>query len=133
VLLRTDEGRLVPFDPAQGLDHAYATTVHRAQGSTIDTAHLIADGGGRELSYVAMSRARQRTDVHTVADDLDHAVEELTADWSVNRRQRWITAGRDVAPPAVARQPHRPPTVAERLDALARRQEPPERGISLGR
>ena len=38
---------------------AYATTVHRSQGSTVARAHLFADGGGRELAYVAMSRARQ--------------------------------------------------------------------------
>lgn len=133
VLLRTAEGRLVPLDPAHGLDHAYATTVHRAQGATIDTAHVIADGGGRELAYVAMSRARHRTDIHTIADDLDQAVAELTADWSTHRRQRWITAGREVEPPVVELQPHRSLTIAERLDALARRQEPPDRGISLGR
>jgi hypothetical protein len=35
-----------------------------------------------------MSRARQRTDVHAVGDDLDQAVEELTADWSASRRHQ---------------------------------------------
>ena len=35
------------------LAHGYATTVHRSQGATFDTAHLFADGGGRELGYVA--------------------------------------------------------------------------------
>jgi conjugative relaxase-like TrwC/TraI family protein len=28
------------------LDHAYALTVHRTQGATVDTAHVLADGGG---------------------------------------------------------------------------------------
>jgi len=133
VLLRTAEGRLVPVDPAHGLDHAYATTIHRSQGATVDTAHVIADGGGRELAYVAMSRARQRTDIHTVADDLDQAVEQLGSDWSVSHRQRWITAAHELEAPAQEHQPHRPPTIAERLDALQRRQDPPTRGISLGR
>jgi len=41
------------------LDHAYAVTVHRMQGATVDRAHVFADGGGRELAYVAMSRARE--------------------------------------------------------------------------
>ena len=32
---------------ADHLDHGYATTVHRAQGATVDRTHLYADGGGR--------------------------------------------------------------------------------------
>jgi ATP-dependent exoDNAse (exonuclease V) alpha subunit len=55
---------------ADRLSYGYATTVHRSQGSTVDRAHLFADGGGRELAYVAMSRARASTQVWTVADDI---------------------------------------------------------------
>ena len=40
------------------LAHGYATTVHRSQGATFGSAHLFADGGGRELGYVGMSRAK---------------------------------------------------------------------------
>ncbi len=69
--------------------YGYATTVHRAQGATVDSAHLFADGGGRELGYVAMSRARHQAHVHIVGDDLDQAREDLTRDWSSERRQRW--------------------------------------------
>ena len=32
------------------LDYAYAVTVHRMQGATVDRAHVLADGGGRELA-----------------------------------------------------------------------------------
>ncbi|MFP5322362.1 MAG: MobF family relaxase [Acidimicrobiia bacterium] len=71
------------------LDHGYAVTVHRAQGATVDRAHVYVDGGGRELAYVAMSRARETTTVHCVAEDLDQAVEDLARDWSQDRRQRW--------------------------------------------
>ena len=73
------------------LDHAYALTVHRAQGATYDRAHVYADGGGRELGYVAMSRARHHTTLHTIADDLPQAIEDLQTDWSHETRQRWIT------------------------------------------
>ena len=59
------------------LAHGYATTVHRSQGATFDTAHLFADGGGRELGYVAMSRARASAQVHVVADNIGQAVEDL--------------------------------------------------------
>lgn len=71
------------------LDHAYATTVHRAQGATVDRTHVYADGGGRELTYVALSRARDATTIHCVADSNDQAVEDLERDWSHDRRQRW--------------------------------------------
>jgi conjugative relaxase-like TrwC/TraI family protein len=80
------------------LDYAYAVTVHRMQGATVDRAHLFADGGGRELAYVAMSRARDTTHVYVVADDVDQAVEDLAVEWSADRRQRWVL---DVDEPAV--------------------------------
>jgi hypothetical protein len=70
---------------------------HRAPqpGSTVDTAHVFADGGGRELGYVAMSRARQASHVHVVADNPGQAVEDLIRDWTVERRQTWaIDTGR---------------------------------------
>jgi ATP-dependent exoDNAse (exonuclease V) alpha subunit len=76
---------------AKHLDHAYAVTVHRSQGATYDRAHVLAAGGGRELAYVALSRARDRTAIHVTADDLDQAVDDLQADWGVER-----------APPAMA-------------------------------
>jgi conjugative relaxase-like TrwC/TraI family protein len=82
------------------LDHAYAITVHRMQGATVDRAQVFADGGGRELAYVAMSRARDTSHVYVVADDLDQAVEDLTIEWSTDRRQRWVV---DVDEPAVHR------------------------------
>jgi len=72
------------------LDRAHAVTVHRMQGATVDRSHVFADGGGRELAYVAMSRAHDSSHVYGVADDLDHAVEDLTVKRSVDRRQRWV-------------------------------------------
>jgi conjugative relaxase-like TrwC/TraI family protein len=73
------------------LDYGYALTVHRAQGATSDRAHVLAAGGGRELAYVAMSRARDHTTIHATADDLPQAVDDLQTDWGVARHQRWIT------------------------------------------
>jgi hypothetical protein len=65
--------------------YGYATTVHRSQGSTTERAHLFADGGSRELAYVAMSRARHSTQVWTVADNLPQAADDLRRDWSIDR------------------------------------------------
>ena len=71
------------------LAHGYATTMHRSQGATFDTAHLFADGGGRELGYVGVSRAKVYTHVHVVADDMGQAVDYLSWDWRRERRQQW--------------------------------------------
>jgi len=93
LVVRTEDDRQVTLGPGQlGPDrvgHAYATTVHRFQGSTVDRAHLYADGGGRELAYVAMSRARHASHVYLVADDLDQAREDLTRDWAARRTPTW--------------------------------------------
>jgi UvrD-like helicase family protein len=52
---------------------AYATTAHRAQGSTVDTAHLlVTDQLTRALLYVCMTRGR-------VAAVLHARVERLTS------------------------------------------------------
>ena len=61
--VRLDEtGRRVDVDLREykHVDHAYAYTVHRAQGITVDRAHY-APGGmtARELAYVALSRHRE--------------------------------------------------------------------------
>lgn len=41
------------------VDHAYAVTVHSAQGSTVDVAHVLVDGSeDRQMLYVAVSRGR---------------------------------------------------------------------------
>lgn len=98
LLLRTDDGRQVRLSgdetSAERLGYAYATTVHRSQGSTTARAHLFADGGGRELAYVAMSRAKEGTDAWVVADDLQQAAEDLRRDWSARRTPTWaIDAG----------------------------------------
>ncbi len=90
---------------AHHLDHAYATTVHRAQGATVDRAHVYANGGGRELTYVALSRAREFSMIHCVADSIDQAAEDLERDWNADRRQRWTL---DTDLPAAPGQPCRP-------------------------
>jgi conjugative relaxase-like TrwC/TraI family protein len=49
----------------------YATTAHRAQGATVDTAHpLITAGMTREILYVLASRARENTIFYVATHDL---------------------------------------------------------------
>jgi conjugative relaxase-like TrwC/TraI family protein len=76
---------------ADRLAYGYAITAHRAQGTTVEVAHVLDDGGGRELAYVAMSRARNASHVYTTAPDLDQAAQRLTWSWDDERRQQWAT------------------------------------------
>ena len=52
----------------------------------MERAHALEDGGGRELAYVKMSRAKERSTVYVVADSLDQAVEDLRREWGTDRR-----------------------------------------------
>ncbi len=71
------------------LDHGYAVTTHKAQGSTVDRAHVLASENGmssREWSYVAASRAREETHIHG-----DRAtLAEIAPAWS-KARQKDVT------------------------------------------
>ncbi|MFQ5730128.1 MAG: DUF3363 domain-containing protein, partial [Waddliaceae bacterium] len=65
--IKTDENKTVSFDPKKypHLEHGYATTVHKAQGVTVDKAYVLAGRmHDRELSYVSMSRAREKTTLY---------------------------------------------------------------------
>ena len=93
LVLRTDNGRQVRLRTEHlgpdRLGYGYATTVHRSQGSTTTRAHLFGDGGGRELAYVAMSRAREYTHAWVVADDVGQAADDLRRDWAARRTPTW--------------------------------------------
>jgi ATP-dependent exoDNAse (exonuclease V) alpha subunit len=120
LIVRFDDGRHERLAGEQladdRLDHAYAVTVHRMQGATVDRAHVFADGGGRELAYVATSRARDTSHVYVVADGLDQAAEDLTVEWSADRRQRWVL---DVDEPAIDDRGRRP-SLAGRTESTLR-------------
>jgi hypothetical protein len=72
------------------LAHGYAVTAHRSQGSRVDVTYALEDGGGRELAYVAMSRARGESHVHVVTPDLSQAASRLAWAWGDERRQAWV-------------------------------------------
>ena len=69
--VRTDQGQRVTFTTEQYnyIDHGYATTVHKAQGQTVDRAYvLLGRMHDRELSYVSASRARGETRLYADAE-----------------------------------------------------------------
>jgi len=65
--VRGDDGKLATFSTKDydRIDHGYATTVHKAQGVTVDRAYVLSGSmHDRELSYVSMSRSRQETKLY---------------------------------------------------------------------
>lgn len=66
-----DTTRRLPEDyVAKHLDHAYATTIHKAQGATYDRVLLLGDERlYRQAGYTGLSRGRHRNDIYLVVDD----------------------------------------------------------------
>ncbi|ARP63817.1 Ti-type conjugative transfer relaxase TraA [Mesorhizobium sp. WSM1497] len=70
--VRTDDDRSVRFDLKDyaHIDHGYAATIHKAQGMTVDRIHVLATPGMEaHSSYVALSRHRERMDLHYGSHD----------------------------------------------------------------
>jgi hypothetical protein len=70
--VQTDDGRSVRFDlkDYHRIDHGYAATIHKAQGMTVDRAHVMATPGmDAHSSYVALSRHRDGVELHYGRDD----------------------------------------------------------------
>lgn len=86
--VRTDDGRDISFDlkDYDRIDHGYATTIHKAQGMTVDRTHVLATPGlDAHSSYVAMSRHREQMDLHYGRDDFasqDRLIRSLSRDRS---------------------------------------------------
>lgn len=78
-------GGAVTLDPdylASSTELGYATTAHRSQGVTVDSAHAVATSGlSRELFYVAMTRGREAN--HAYVDfRIDHEA-HAPDDWGL--------------------------------------------------
>ncbi|WP_412749613.1 MobF family relaxase [Krasilnikovia sp. M28-CT-15] len=72
---------------AAHVELGYATTVHRAQGATVDTAHaLITADMTRETLYVAATRARQHTTLYAVTHRILPLAEDARMDRTVYDR-----------------------------------------------
>ncbi|POO48435.1 Ti-type conjugative transfer relaxase TraA, partial [Agrobacterium rosae] len=61
----------LPIKDYQSFDHGYATTIHKAQGATVDRAFVMASSTmDRHLSYVAMTRHRDTATLYAGRDEL---------------------------------------------------------------
>ncbi|MEJ7756212.1 MAG: AAA family ATPase [Nocardioidaceae bacterium] len=71
---------------AQHVQLGYATTVHAAQGMTVDTCHTVVDGAEtRQLLYVALSRGRHQNHVYLGRNDMAEIPQEAPTPLDVLR------------------------------------------------
>jgi len=62
----------------RNVELGYASTVHRAQGITVDTSHVLADAGtSRELAYVGLTRGRSENRIYVETADAESMVDVL--------------------------------------------------------
>lgn len=93
------QGRAVSVSMADyaAVDHGYATTIHKAQGATVDRTHVLASTTmDRHLTYVAMTRHREAVtlyagretfrDVEALSTRLSRTgLKETTLDYAARR------------------------------------------------
>ncbi len=144
VVMRTDEPspRDVEFSTREFRDVrlAYAQHVYKAQGLTTDRALVLTGGwqSDRERAYVALSRARERTDVYVSREDLGEdgtdadLIERLADRVSVSHAQQ-ASVTRDPVERDVVVEREEPPVVVEsRVARVLREQRERERARGHG-
>ncbi len=70
--VRLDNGRdvVISEDSYRNIDHGYAATIHKSQGSTVDRTFVLATGMmDQHLTYVSMTRHRDRADLYAARED----------------------------------------------------------------
>ncbi len=69
-----DNGREVVFSEGsyRNVDHGYAATIHKSQGATVDRTFVLATGMmDQHLTYVSMTRHRERADLYAAKEDFE--------------------------------------------------------------
>jgi hypothetical protein len=113
---------------------AYATTVHGAQGETVDRAHVaVGDTTGAAAAYVAMTRGRNDNTAHLVAETVEDARRQWVEVFARDRADLGPAHAKRQALEAVERygpqQRRRPPT--PRVEEARRPTPTSGSGISL--
>jgi exodeoxyribonuclease V alpha subunit len=122
--------RAIPAEYASRfVELAYATTVHGAQGETVESAHvLIGEHTGASSAYVAMTRGRGDNVAHLVAENGDDARRQWVevfcrdrADLGPAHARRQAIDGIDRYGPAWSRRPapSRPPAPSMQSGGLS--------------
>ena len=139
--VRVDDGRCLAFDLKDyaHVDHGYAATIHKAQGMTVDRAHVLATSGmDSHGAYVALSRHRDGVALHYGRDDFaDQGKPVLSSAEGLVRtlsRERGKDMASDYASadPAQAFAERRGITFRERVAEIVRKVPEKVRGIFDG-
>ncbi len=72
--VRLDNGRdvVISEDSYRNIDHGYAATIHKSQGATVDRTFVLATGMmDQHLTYVSMTRHRDRADLYAAREDFE--------------------------------------------------------------
>jgi Ti-type conjugative transfer relaxase TraA len=72
--VRLDNGRdvVISENSYRNIDHGYAVTIHKSQGSTLGRTFVLATGMmDQHLTYVAMTRHRDRADLYVAREDFE--------------------------------------------------------------
>jgi ATP-dependent exoDNAse (exonuclease V) alpha subunit len=107
-----DRPRIVDVDLTRyrNLTHGYAVTVHKAQGVTVDRAHVLAEPNmDRHGTYVALSRHRRNVQMHWAQDDFStrgnmvdrlsrERLKDTTLDYAAGREVKPLVPVRDAGP-----------------------------------
>ncbi|MBZ9761738.1 Ti-type conjugative transfer relaxase TraA [Mesorhizobium sp. CA8] len=70
--VRLDNGRdlVISQHSYRNIDHGYATTIHKSQGATVGRTFVLATGMmDQHLTYVSMTRHRDRADLYAARED----------------------------------------------------------------
>lgn len=98
-----EERVMLPAEYARAhVQLGYATTAHRAQGRTVDTAHTIVDSTAtRETFYVAMTRGQMSNRAYVVVDEAgqmgDNAATGMSRTWRETLEHVVRTRGGDIS------------------------------------
>ncbi|MFW8584292.1 Ti-type conjugative transfer relaxase TraA [Rhizobium beringeri] len=72
--VRLDSGRdvVISEDSYRNVDHGYAATIHKSQGATVERTLVLATGMmDQHLTYVSMTRHRDRADLYAAKEDFE--------------------------------------------------------------
>lgn len=125
-----DIGRNVMIEQQryQHVDHGYAATIHKSQGTTVDRTFVLASRGmDQHLSYVAMSRHRKAATLYATKEDFK---DFKSLAWSLGRSgKKETTLDYDWKPHDVGREQKNALNVDIRSEFLERRGYESERTI----
>ena len=91
--VQADDGRIFSFslNDYNKINHAYATTIHQSQGMTVDNVILLAgEGMTANLAYVAMTRHREKLEIHYSKEKFEGGYKDLVREFSRSSQKLFV-------------------------------------------